>query len=98
MAPSLYYCLITITGAREGHVLIVAHLEVELKFDAYKDTFDKGVCDLVVAVVDAGLQLLGSELEPADVAAAGEAGALCREGEELGQNIRSIVIVATGIK
>ena len=79
-----------------GNGQIVAHLEIELAYDANSDPFDKDICDLVIVAVDAGLQLLGPELEAGDAAAAGEAGALCREGQEFAENIESIVAVATG--
>ena len=79
-----------------GNGQIVAHLELELAYDANSDPFDQDICDLVIAAVDAGLQLLGPELEPVDVAAAGEAGAACREGQVLAENVQSIVAVATG--
>ncbi|KAK0512904.1 hypothetical protein JMJ35_004921 [Cladonia borealis] len=78
-----------------GNGQIVAHLELERAYDANSDPFDQDFCDLLIAAVDAGLQLLGPELEPADVAAAGEAGAACREGQVLAENVQSIVAAAT---
>lgn len=78
-----------------GNGQIVAHLELELAYDAQSNPFDQDICDLVILAIDAGLQLLGPELEPADVAAAGEAGAACREGQVLAENVQSIVAVAT---
>ena len=71
-----------------GNGQIVVHLEMELAYDQNNDPFDKDICDLVIVAVDAGLQLLGPELEPGDVAAAGEAGALCREGQVLAEIFR----------
>lgn len=79
-----------------GNGQIVAHLEIELQYDKNSDPFDKDICGIVVVAVDAGLQLLGPELEPADAAAAGEVGALCREGEALAGDVESIVAAATG--
>ena len=79
-----------------GNGQIVAYLEIELAYDQNSDPFNADICDLVVGVVDAGLQLLGPELEPADVAAAGEVGAICREGQDLAENVQSIIAIATG--
>ena len=78
-----------------GNGQLVAHLELELAYDANSDPFDQDICDLIIAAVDAGLQLLGPELEPADVAAAGEAGVACRECQVLAENVQSIVAAAT---
>ena len=90
-------CVAVITqGEGSGNGQIVAHLEIELAYDQNSDPSGQDICDLVIEAVEAGLQLLGPELEPADVAAADEAGALCREGQVLAENVQSIVAVATG--
>ena len=90
-----YVAVVTQEGG-SGNGQIAAHLEIELEFDHKSDPFEKDICDLVVATVEAGPQLLGLELEPADVAATGKVGALYREGQALASDVSAIVAVASG--
>lgn len=91
------YVAVIIQSEGSGAGQIIAHMELELIFDANSDPFLKDICDAIVGLVEVGLQLLGPELEPADVAAAGEVGALCREGEAVAGDVQSIIAEATGI-